>query len=113
MKASNLDSVQATVPPTQHKMKVVLTGSTGFIGGGVLKQCIANTDIDLLIILSRRQLPQLQGNPKVKVVIMQDFLHYPSEVLKDIDGSDGCIWYFLSILEVIRCADTIQVIRYL
>lgn len=79
-------------------MKVVLTGSTGFIGGGVLKQCLANTDIDSIVILSRRQLPQLQGNPKVKVVIMQDFVQYPPEVLKDIDGSDACIWYCLNIL---------------
>lgn len=79
-------------------MKVILTGSTGFIGGGVLKECLTNSDIDSLVILSRRQLPQLQGNPKVKVVIMQDFLQYPLEVLKDIDGSDACIWYFSAFL---------------
>ena len=74
-------------------MKVILTGSTGFIGGGVLRRCLANPQIDSIVILSRRQLPQLEGNSKAKVLVMQDFLEYPPDVLREMDGSDACIWY--------------------
>ena len=73
-------------------MKVILTGSTGFIGGGVLKHCLANTQIDSLIVLSRRELPQLQDNPKATVVLVEDFTRYSAAALNEMDGSDACIW---------------------
>jgi nucleoside-diphosphate-sugar epimerase len=73
-------------------MKVILTGSTGFIGGEVLKQCLADPQIDSLIILSRRKLPNLDGNSKAKVVLVEDFTRYPEEVTRQLDGSDACIW---------------------
>ena len=73
-------------------MKLVLTGSTGWIGGQVLKQCLEDPRIDSLVILSRRNMPKLDGNPKTKVIVMSDFLHYPDNVLYELDGSDACIW---------------------
>ncbi|KAF5861520.1 hypothetical protein ETB97_012846 [Aspergillus alliaceus] len=38
-------------------MKVILTGSTGFIGCEVLKQCLQNPSITSIVAFSRRDLP--------------------------------------------------------
>jgi NAD dependent epimerase/dehydratase family enzyme len=72
-------------------MKLILTGSTGFIGGEVLSQCLNNPAITSIIILSRRQLPNI-SNPKAKVLIIEDFKSYPESVIDEISGADGCIW---------------------
>jgi uncharacterized protein YbjT (DUF2867 family) len=76
-------------------MKVILTGSTGFIGREVLEQCLQNTRITSIIALSRRDFsPPLTRNSKLKVVIMENFLSYPPSVLQEIRDAEACIWYF-------------------
>ncbi|KAI9870248.1 MAG: hypothetical protein M1830_004480 [Pleopsidium flavum] len=74
-------------------MKVILAGSTGFIGGEVLEQCLQNSSITSIIALSRRDLPfSVANNPKLKVTIVKDFLSYPESLLQDIKGAEACIW---------------------
>ncbi|KAH6668965.1 nucleoside-diphosphate-sugar epimeras-like protein [Halenospora varia] len=73
-------------------MKVILTGATGFIGGEVLTQCLSNTTITSLIILSRRPIEHLSSHPKAKVIIMSDFKSYPESVIREISDADACIW---------------------
>jgi nucleoside-diphosphate-sugar epimerase len=73
-------------------MKIILTGSTGFIGSEVLKQCLRNPGIDSIIALSRRKLPDTISNPKLKVILMNDFAKYPPSIVKEIRDADGCIW---------------------
>lgn len=76
-------------------MKVILTGSTGFVGLEVLKQCLESPSITSVVALSRRELPSsATSNPKLKVTIINDFLSYPDSVLEDIKGAKACIWYF-------------------
>lgn len=59
----------------QDRMKIILTGATGFIGGAVLKQCIATPSISTVFVLTRRDLPKdLSSSPKVKVILHDDFL---------------------------------------
>lgn len=74
-------------------MKIILTGSTGFIGQEVLLQCLSHPQITSLIVLSRRALPV--SDPKVKVVLLEDFTRIPEDVLEELKGSDGCIWFVL------------------
>ena len=74
-------------------MKVILTGSTGYIGNEVLAQCLNNPVITSIVALSRRELPDAASNAKMKVVIMEDFAVYPESVLEELDGADGSIWY--------------------
>ena len=75
-------------------MKIILTGCTGFIGREILEQCLQNTSITSIIALSRRELPpSVTSNPKLKVVIVKDFLSYPDSLLQDIRGAEACIWY--------------------
>lgn len=74
-------------------MKVILTGSTGFIGHEVLEQCLQTPSITSVVVLSRRELPSSVGNnPKLKVTIVKDFLAYPESLLHDIEGAEACIW---------------------
>ncbi|ODM24245.1 hypothetical protein SI65_02046 [Aspergillus cristatus] len=73
-------------------MKVILLGSTGFIGKEVLNQCLETPAITSLIALSRRDLPEAAANPKLTVVIMEHFNSYPDFVLEQLKGADSCIW---------------------
>ncbi|KIX94937.1 uncharacterized protein Z520_09247 [Fonsecaea multimorphosa CBS 102226] len=74
-------------------MKAILTGSTGFIGGEILNQCIAHPQITSIVALSRRALPEpAASSSKVKVVILQDFTNYPDSVLDELRDADFCIW---------------------
>jgi hypothetical protein len=72
-------------------MKVILAGSSGFIGKEVLRQCLQNPSITSLVALSRRPLPE--NDPKLKTVLMEDFTSYSPSVLQELEGADSCIWY--------------------
>jgi nucleoside-diphosphate-sugar epimerase len=74
-------------------MKVILTGVTGFIGHETLLQCLANTSITSIIVLSRRALPSsIPSNPKLKVIILSDFTNYSESIMSELSGAEACIW---------------------
>ncbi len=78
-------------------MKLILTGSTGFIGTEILTQCRQNPSITSLVALSRRKLPDsVSSDPKLRTVIMDDFTSYSDEVLEACAGAEVCIWYVVS-----------------
>ncbi|KAJ5762539.1 uncharacterized protein N7511_005921 [Penicillium nucicola] len=70
-------------------MKVILTGSTGFVGGEILSQCQQHPAITSIVALSRRDLP---AHEKLQVAIVEDFLKYPDSVREQIKDADACIW---------------------
>ncbi|CAL5873064.1 uncharacterized protein PFLUO_LOCUS7333 [Penicillium psychrofluorescens] len=76
-------------------MKIVLAGSTGFIGQEVLQQCLDSSKITSVVVLSRRELPSQEDKHKAKklrVVLVDDFLWYPDSVRDVIKNADACIW---------------------
>jgi uncharacterized protein YbjT (DUF2867 family) len=73
-------------------MKVILFGSTGFIGKEVLNRCLKKPAITSLVALSRRDLPETAENPKLKVIIVENFKLYPDSVLGQLKDADACIW---------------------
>ncbi|KAE9394415.1 hypothetical protein BT96DRAFT_827660 [Gymnopus androsaceus JB14] len=74
-------------------MKVLLTGSTGQIGRGVLEKSLESPDITSIVVLTRRELPEaIRNHPKLSVIILKDFTSYPPEVLKELIDVDACIW---------------------
>jgi nucleoside-diphosphate-sugar epimerase len=75
-------------------MKIILTGSTGVIGSAVLQKCLQNPSITSIVVLSRRPLSSHFSSPKLKVIILTDFLTYPDDVLAQLDDAQACIWYF-------------------
>lgn len=73
-------------------MKVILLGSTGFIGKEVLKTCLMNSAITSIVALSRRHLPEADAHPKLTVLMVEDFNSYPDTVLQQLKDAEACIW---------------------
>ncbi|KAK5119740.1 hypothetical protein LTR85_007316 [Meristemomyces frigidus] len=71
-------------------MKIILAGSTGFIGDAVLQRCLAHPQISSIVALSRRELSVT--HPKLQTIIMTDFLHYTPEILAQLEGAAACFW---------------------
>lgn len=71
-------------------MKIILTGSSGFIGHEILTQCLQHPAITSIVALTRRD---LTAHDKLKVVKVEDFLSYPDSIVDDIKDADACIWY--------------------
>ncbi|KAL4862242.1 hypothetical protein BDV12DRAFT_207346 [Aspergillus spectabilis] len=74
-------------------MKVILTGTTGFVGTEVLHQALQNPSITSIVVLSRKPLPEfVTTNPKATVRVVDDFISYPEPLLHDLAGAEACIW---------------------
>lgn len=75
-------------------MKIVLTGSTGFVGEEVLKQCIAHNYIEHVYVLTRRPLDSQFSHKKVTQILHIDFETYPQELLDRLRDEcvEACIW---------------------
>ena len=71
-------------------MKIILTGSTGYIGSGVLKRCIAHPSVTSIVALTRRAIEV--ENPKLHNIVVKDFLKYDNSVIEQLKGAEACIW---------------------
>jgi nucleoside-diphosphate-sugar epimerase len=70
-------------------MKIIVTGATGLIGAEVVRQAIADDDIDELILLVRSQ-PEMR-HPKIKIVIHNNFINY-SSATEYFAKADALVW---------------------
>lgn len=74
-------------------MKIVLAGSTGFVGQEILSQCLADPSITSVVALSRRDLPVSHAKLTVQRITESDFASFSSPDLKSsLRGADACIW---------------------
>lgn len=74
-------------------MKVVLAGSTGFLGQEILSQCLSNPSITSVIALSRRDIPISHAKLTVQRMTESEFASFSSPELKSsLRGADACIW---------------------
>ncbi|KAJ8609720.1 hypothetical protein MRB53_038957 [Persea americana] len=71
-------------------MKIIITGATGYIGGGVLQRALKVDQITEVVVLSRREIDIKHA--KLKTIIKKDFATYNDEELSQLKGSQGCIW---------------------
>ncbi|KAL9048469.1 MAG: hypothetical protein Q9162_007706 [Coniocarpon cinnabarinum] len=77
-------------------MKLVVTGSTGFIGGEVLAQALTHPDVDAVISLTRREvsddkLPS-QYRAQLRQLVLEnndEWKSYPQYVRDEIRNADG------------------------
>jgi hypothetical protein len=53
------------------KIKVIITGSTGMVGEGVLIECLKHPDVESILLINRR--PYGFTHPKLKEIIHIDF----------------------------------------
>jgi uncharacterized protein YbjT (DUF2867 family) len=68
-------------------MKVIVTGTTGMVGRGILLECLDHAEITEVLSISRR--PIEIDHPKLKELIHQDFSEFAS-VAEQIKGYDAC-----------------------
>lgn len=76
-------------------MKLVLTGVTGAAGIQIFRQAVLDATIMKITVLSRRALPSwmdIPENDKTEVIVLTDFLDYPSDLPARLAGHDACIW---------------------
>ena len=70
-------------------MRLILTGATGLVGAEVLRQSLADADIEKVTALVRR--PLAITHAKLATVMHDDFLQY-DDVLPQLAGHDACLW---------------------
>lgn len=71
-------------------MRVVITGSTGYIGQNVLSQCLLSPMITSVISISRRR-PKV-SHKKLEIILHDDFSQYPSNILSKMQDAQACIY---------------------
>jgi len=69
--------------------KVVITGTTGMVGKGVLLECMDHPLIESVLLVNRGS-AQIQ-HPKVKEVLVKDFFEL-SSIKKELTGYDACFF---------------------
>lgn len=67
--------------------KVIITGSTGMVGKGVLLECLESEHIESVLVINRHSLNM--NHPKLKEIIHQDFLNFEC-LSNDLNGFDAC-----------------------
>lgn len=93
-------------------MKILFVGATGAIGSEVLDQCLAHPDITSVVAFSRRELPsKVSSNPKLQVVIMEDFAEWPEGVLEAHADAEAMVWCVLRGLFTQRLATNLLTTR--
>jgi uncharacterized protein YbjT (DUF2867 family) len=70
-------------------MKVIIFGASGMVGGGVLLECISDSDVSSILVVGRT--PSGIDDPTLTEMIHQDFFDY-SSVEDGLIGFDACFF---------------------
>lgn len=70
-------------------MKVIITGTTGMVGEGVLFECLQNSKVSEILSISRKEITV--NHPKLKQLIVQDFTKL-DDYKTEISGYDACFF---------------------
>jgi uncharacterized protein YbjT (DUF2867 family) len=70
-------------------LKVIITGTTGMVGEGVMLECLEHRDVEEVLSVSRR--PYGASLPKLKECIVPDFMQLDG-VADQLRGYDACFF---------------------
>ena len=70
-------------------MKVIITGTTGMVGEGVLMECLQNDKIEQVLSISRKS--NGMSHPKLKELLVPDFTKL-EDFKTDVQGFDACFF---------------------
>jgi hypothetical protein len=73
-----------------RRMKVLITGATGSIGGKMLQYLLLRPEITSVVALSRREV--ISESEKLRSLIVKDFLNLDPEILANISDADAMVW---------------------
>jgi uncharacterized protein YbjT (DUF2867 family) len=71
------------------KINVIITGSTGMVGEGVLHECILHPEVENILVINRR--PCGVSNPKLSEIIHENFFDI-SPIEKSLQGYNACFF---------------------
>jgi uncharacterized protein YbjT (DUF2867 family) len=72
-----------------QQIKVIITGTTGMVGEGVLIECLSHSQVSTVLSVSRR--PPGLSHPKLKEYVVRDFLDL-GEGDNMLKGYDACFF---------------------
>ena len=70
-------------------MRVLLFGATGMVGQGVLRECLLDPDVEIVVAVVRS--PTGQQHPKLRELVHKDFLDF-SPIENQLSGFDACFF---------------------
>ena len=70
-------------------MKVIITGSTGMVGKGVLLECLEHPDIEQILVVNTSS--SGMQHPKLKEILHKDFFDL-SAIKEELQGYDACFF---------------------
>jgi uncharacterized protein YbjT (DUF2867 family) len=70
-------------------VNIILTGATGFVGEGVLLECLRHPAVSRVLMVNRRH--SARTHPKLEELIVPDFLH-PGDAINSLQGYDACFY---------------------
>ena len=71
------------------KLSVILTGSTGMVGEGVLLACLDHPDVEKVLVINRR--PLGRSHPKLREIIHSDFFDL-APIESQLAGYNACFF---------------------
>lgn len=74
---------------TRDQNNVIITGTTGMVGEGVLMQCLNSPEINSILVINRK--PCGYTHPKLKEVIHADFFDF-SAIESQLKGYNACFF---------------------
>ncbi len=73
----------------RQNLRVIITGTTGMVGEGVLHECLNSADVAEVLIINRRKLGL--SHPKLKEIIHPDFYNL-EPIAEQLSGYDACFF---------------------
>jgi len=70
-------------------MNLVVSGATGMVGQGALRECLVDPDVRRILSVGRS--PTGAQHPKLQEIVHKDLLHY-AELEDQLTGFDGCFY---------------------
>ena len=74
---------------TRAENRIIITGSTGMVGEGVLIRCLNSPEIDSILVINRK--PCGYTHPKLTEIIHQDFFNF-SPIEDQLQGYNACFF---------------------
>jgi uncharacterized protein YbjT (DUF2867 family) len=89
-------------------MKVLITGSTGMVGEGVLLECLKHSDVEQVLVINRK--PGGVSHPKLREIIHGDFFDL-KPIEQQLTGLSAC-FFCLGVSSVGMSKDEYRHITY-
>jgi uncharacterized protein YbjT (DUF2867 family) len=77
-------------------MNVVIFGSTGMVGQGVLLECLADARVEKIVAVNRT--PLNRSHPRLREILLEDF--FQPEALRDDCGDADACFFCLGVTSV-------------